>query len=122
MIRALHPMAWWVWALGLALATTRTDDPWSVGLIVVAAVAVVFACRDTSPWAKAFPAYLVLGVFIVMIRVLFHVLVGIKTGQSPILDLPRIPLPQWAGGIQLLGPVSGAGCSVRPSRACSWRR
>lgn len=109
MIRALHPMAWWVWALGLALATTRTDDPWSVGLIVVAAVAVVFACRDTSPWAKAFPAYLVLGVFIVMIRVLFHVLVGIKTGQSPILDLPRIPLPQWAGGIQLLGPVSGAG-------------
>ena len=109
MTGVLHPMAWWVWALGLALATTRTEDPWSVGLIVVAAVAVVFSRRDASPWARAFPAYLVLGAVIVMVRVVFHVLVGIKTGQPIILALPRLPLPQWAGGIQLLGPISVPG-------------
>lgn len=106
---ALHPMAWWVWALGLALATTRTEDPWSVALIVAAAVAVVFCCRDGSPWARAFPAYLVLGAVIVLIRVGFYVLVGIKTGAPVLLALPRIPLPDWAGGIQLLGPVSVPG-------------
>ena len=103
---ALHPMAWWVWGRGRALATTRTEDAWLVGLIVAAAVVVVFSCRDESPWARAFPAYLVLGAVIVLVRVAFHVLVGLKTGDPTIIALPRIPLPRWAGGIQLLGPVS----------------
>lgn len=107
--QGLHPLAWWVWALGLALATTRTDDPWLVGLLVAAVVTVVFSCRDDSPWARAFPAYLVLGAVIVAVRVAFHVLVGIKTGDPTIIDLPRVALPQWAGGIDLLGPVSRPG-------------
>lgn len=43
---------------------------------------------------------------IVLVRVAFHVLVGLKTGDPTLIALPRIPLPQWAGGIQLLGPIS----------------
>ena len=57
--RALHPLAWWVWALSLAVATTRTANPVLIALIVAAVVVVVFCCRDDSPWAHAFPAYLV---------------------------------------------------------------
>ena len=107
--RTLHPVAWWGWALGLAVATTRTTNPALVGLIVAAVVLVVVACRDDSPWARAFPAYLILGAVIIAIRVVFYLLVGIKTGGQTILALPRIPLPDWAGGINLLGPVSVSG-------------
>ena len=49
--RALHPGAWWLWALGLATAASRTTNP-VVLLLVVAVVAHVVAARRTeAPWA-----------------------------------------------------------------------
>ncbi|MEO9094494.1 MAG: energy-coupling factor transporter transmembrane protein EcfT [Microbacteriaceae bacterium] len=102
-------MAWWVWAIGLAVATTRTGSPLAIALIVSAVVVVVFWCRDDSPWARAFEVYLLFGVGIVVIRVAFYVLVGVKSGDQTLLALPRIELPEWTGGISLLGPVSVTG-------------
>ncbi len=107
--RAVHPMAWWGWAFGVAIATTRSPGLISTGLLIVALVLVVLACRGESPFARAFPAYLVLASTVVAVRVLFHILVGIKGGGVVVLPLPRVPLPKWAGGIELLGPVSSSG-------------
>ncbi|MEO7006230.1 MAG: energy-coupling factor transporter transmembrane protein EcfT [Terrimesophilobacter sp.] len=107
--RQLHPVAWWVWALGLAVATTRTENPMLTALIVAAVMTVVFLCRDDSPWARAFVGYLVLGVVIIAIRVVFYVLVGVKTGGPTLLAIPRITLPEWTGSLTLLGPVSISG-------------
>ena len=42
--RPLHPGAWWLWALGLATAASRTTNPLLLGLIL-AVVAYVVACR-----------------------------------------------------------------------------
>ena len=103
--RAVHPLAWWAWALGLAVAVTRTTGPAVIGLLLAAAVLVVVVRRDDSPWARAFGAYVVLGGVIVAIRVGFYVLVGFKTGGSVLVELPSVPLPAWAAGISLLGPV-----------------
>ena len=33
--RPLHPGAWWLWALGLATAASRTTNPLLLGLILV---------------------------------------------------------------------------------------
>lgn len=106
---ALHPVAWWVWALALAVATTRTGSPLAIALIVAAVLVVVFSCRDDSPWARAFEAYLFFGAGIVIIRVAFYVLVGVKSGGQTLLALPQIELPEWTGGITLLGQVSVSG-------------
>ena len=108
-LNAVHPIAWWVWASGIAVATTRTPGVVSTGLLIVAIVLVVVVCHDASPFARAFPAYLALAAAIVVIRVFFYILVGIKDGTGVVLPLPRIPLPDWAGGIELLGPVSMSG-------------
>lgn len=105
----MHPVAWWVWALGLAVATTRTTNPVVVGLVLAAVVLVVLARRDGSPWARAFRGYLLLGAAIVVMRVLFHVVVGIKAPGQVLLDLPRVPLPGWAVGVELFGPVTVPG-------------
>ncbi len=105
----VHPLAWWVWALGLAVASSRTTNPLVLGLILAGTVMVVAACRHDTPWARAFPAYLVLGSVIVVVRVLFYVLVGVKTPGPVLVDLPRIGLPQWAAAIDLLGPVTLTG-------------
>jgi energy-coupling factor transport system permease protein len=106
--RTLHPMAWWVWALGMAVAVSRTTNPvlLLLGLVVVGCV--VAHSRTDAPWARATRYYLWLALLIVGIRVLFRVLLG--GGVSPtdhiLVTLPQIPLPNWAAGVRLGGPVS----------------
>lgn len=103
--RDLHPVAWWVWAVGLAAAATNTTNPWLLLLLVAVAGLVVAARRGDQPWARSFRLYLGLGVAIVVVRVLFRILLGGVTGHV-LLDLPRIPLPHWVLGITLLGPLT----------------
>lgn len=101
----LHPGAWWVWALGLAVAASRTTNPLLLALLVAVSAFVVAARRDASPWGRSYRVYLALGAFIVLLRIVLHVVVGFGYGRHVVLDLPSVPLPAWAAGIQLLGPV-----------------
>lgn len=103
--RALHPAAWWGWALGLAVAASTTTNPLLLLLVLAVAALVVAARRGSSPWARAFRLYLWLGAAIVVLRVVLHVLVGLKVGTVVVLPLPEVTLPAWAAGIQLGGTV-----------------
>ncbi len=40
-----------------------------------------------------------------MVRLVLHVLVGLKVGSTLVLPLPEVSLPSWAAGIQLGGDV-----------------
>ena len=108
-IRRVHAAAWWVWALSLGVAATRTTN--FVLLLLIAAVAgyVVMACRTPSPWASSYGAFLRLAVIVLVIRVLFHVLLGGVVGPTIWFRLPEVPLPEWAAGVRLGGPVSAEG-------------
>ncbi|GLZ40752.1 energy-coupling factor transporter transmembrane component T [Actinokineospora sp. NBRC 105648] len=104
--RDLHPGAWWLWALGLAVAASRTTNPWLLLTILAVVGYVVVARRTDAPWAMAFRLYLVLGAVIVFFRVFFRLVFGGAEGSTIVLRLPEIPLPEWAAGIRLLGDVS----------------
>lgn len=103
--RALHPLAWWGWAVGLAVAASMTTNPLLLALILAVVWVVVIARRSDSPWSRAFRIYVGLAVVIVVVRVVLHVLVGFKWGTVEVLPLPRIALPSWAAGINVLGDV-----------------
>ncbi len=104
--RDLHPVAWWLWAIGLAVAASCTTNPLALTLVVGVAVVVVAARRSDQPWARAFKLYLLIGLVIVVLRVLFRILLGGSDGQTVLFTLPEIPLPDWVLGIRLLGPVT----------------
>jgi len=106
--RDLHPVAWWVWAIGLAAYATNTTNPWLLLLLVGVATVVVAARRGDQPWARSFRLYLGIGAAIVVIRVVFHIVFGGTPGRV-LLDLPAIPLPHWVLGITLLGPLTREG-------------
>ncbi len=104
--RDLHPVAWWLWAIGLAVAASATTNPLVLLLLVATAALTVLARRGDQPWARSFRIYLWLGLLIVVIRVVFRVLVGSGYPGTVLLDLPAVPLPDWVLGITLLGPLT----------------
>ncbi|HET7474849.1 MAG TPA: CbiQ family ECF transporter T component [Dermatophilaceae bacterium] len=104
--RSLHPGAWWVWALGAAAAATFTTNPLLLTLILTVAGYVVVSRRTEAPWALSFRLYLMLGAFIVGMRVAYRLVFGGGEGQTVLLRLPEVPLPAWAAGIRLFGTVS----------------
>ncbi|HET6299538.1 MAG TPA: energy-coupling factor transporter transmembrane component T [Kribbella sp.] len=105
--RALHPGAWWLWALGLAVAASRTRNPVLLVLILVIAGFVVAARRGDAPWANSYVAFLKLGLMVIGIRVVLQALLSTRSqGNTLLFTLPQIPLPDWANGVKLGGEVT----------------
>ncbi|MCX4822748.1 energy-coupling factor transporter transmembrane protein EcfT [Streptomyces sp. NBC_01142] len=104
---ALHAGAWWLWALGLATAASRTTNPLLLGLLVGVAGYVVAARRTDAPWARSYGAFVKLGLVVIAIRVLFSVVLGSPIpGTHVLFALPEVPLPDWARGVRIGGRVS----------------
>jgi energy-coupling factor transport system permease protein len=110
--RNLHPGAWWLWALLLATAATRTTNPLLLALVVAVAGYVVAARRTDAPWSRAFRASLILGALVIGIRIVFEVLFGVTDGAKVIVTLPTVPLPDWAAGVAIGGPVTVEGIVI----------
>ncbi|MFS0698050.1 energy-coupling factor transporter transmembrane protein EcfT [Streptomyces nitrosporeus] len=104
---ALPAGAWWLWALGLATAASRTTNPLLLGLLVGVAGYVVAARRTDAPWARSYGAFVKLGLFVVGVRLVFSVVLGSPLpGVHPLFTLPEVPLPDWAQGIRIGGTVT----------------
>ncbi|WP_330172431.1 energy-coupling factor transporter transmembrane protein EcfT [Streptomyces sp. NBC_01498] len=106
--RLLHPVAWWVWALALATAVSRTNNPLLLFLVLAVLGYVISARRTEAPWARGFKYYLYLALTVVAIRVVFRAVfaTGITPRDHFLFSLPHIPTPDWYAGIQIGGPVS----------------
>jgi energy-coupling factor transport system permease protein len=106
--RALHPVAWWIWAVGLVIAVNRTTNPLLLILTLSVLGFVVATRRSDAPWARAFKYYLMLALFIVVLRIVFQSVFasGIEPGDHVLFRLPHIRTPKWYTGVQIGGPVS----------------
>jgi energy-coupling factor transport system permease protein len=109
--RGLHPVAWWLWAIAMATAAARTNNPLLLLLILAVCGFVVSARRTDAPWARAFRFYLMVGCSVIAIRVAFRSLLGggVATGGPILFTLPTVPVPSWAAGVHVGGPVSAQG-------------
>lgn len=105
----LHPAAWWLWALALGTAASRTTNPLLLALILAVAGYAVAARRGDQPWASSYAVFLRLGLLVIAVRTLFHVVFGGSTGSTVLLNLPQLPLPGWAAGIRIGGAVTAEG-------------
>jgi len=88
------------------MAASRTTDPLLLALVVVVAGYVVAARRELGA-ASAFGPFLRLGLFVIVMRVVFVALLGGGVpGRTVLLNLPQIPLPTGSSGVRLGGPVT----------------
>ena len=104
--RSLHPVAWWLWALGIMTTASLTTNPLIEGLLLAATTFVVVSRRDDGPWARSFRLYAVLGAAVFALRIVYRIIFGGGDGDHVLFTLPRIPLPAIVAGVRLLGPVS----------------
>lgn len=106
----LHPGAWWLWALGLATAASRTTNPLLLSLLCAVAGYVVAARRTNAPWARSYGVFLKLGLAVLVIRLFFAFLLGSPVpGSQVLVTLPELPLPEWARGVRVGGRVTAEG-------------
>jgi energy-coupling factor transport system permease protein len=102
-------VAWWIWALGLAAAASRTTNPLLL-LVVFAVLGLTVANRRTdAPWARAFKYYVYLAGIVVVMRLVFRSIFGGDVeaqGMHVLFRLPSLPLPSWAAGVQVGGAVT----------------
>ena len=105
-LQPLHPIAWWCWAGALAVAASRTTNPLLLGLLLAAVAWVVTTRRGNSPWARSFAALMRLGLIVIVIRVVVQVLFGDRVPGATWFALPSVPLPSWAAGVTIGGPVT----------------
>ncbi|HTU31177.1 MAG TPA: energy-coupling factor transporter transmembrane component T [Solirubrobacteraceae bacterium] len=106
--RELHPVAWWLWAIGLIVAVNRTTNPLLLLLTLSVLGFVVASRRGSAPWARAFRYYLMLAGFVIVLRLLFRTVFpsGVTPTDHILFRLPRIPTPSWYRGVQIGGPVT----------------
>lgn len=104
--RNLHPGAWWLWALGLAAAASRTQNPVPLLLVLAVTGFVVAARRGNAPWARAYGAFLKLALILILVRIVFQSLLSSGSqGPTVLFTLPSVPVP-GSTGLKLGGVVS----------------
>jgi energy-coupling factor transport system permease protein len=104
--RALHPGAWWLWAVCLAAAASRTQNPVPLLLILAVTALVVASRRSTAPWARSYGAFLKLSLVLIAIRIAFQALLSTGAqGPTVLFTLPSLPMPA-SSGLKLGGDVS----------------
>lgn len=103
--RWLHPMAWWSWAGGLAVAASTTTNPLLLIGLMASAGVVVEMRKPVAPWARSFGFFVKLAIVVVTIRVLAQVLIGAPGGSITAVPMPGVSLPEWLAGVRLGGDV-----------------
>ncbi|GHH84459.1 cobalt ABC transporter permease [Streptomyces sulfonofaciens] len=107
---ALHPGAWWLWAIGLGTAASRTTNPLLLGLLAAVAGYVVAVRRTAAPWARSYGAFVKVAFAVLAIRLFFAVFLGSPIpGTHVLLTLPQVPSPGWAQGVRIGGRVTAEG-------------
>lgn len=104
--RVLHPGAWWLWALGLAAAASRTLNPVPLVLVMAVTWFVVSARRGDTPWAASYALFFRLALVVIGIHLVFQTLFsGHAQGLTVLFTLPEVPMPE-STGIKIGGAVT----------------
>ena len=105
-MRTLHPLAWWSWGICLAVATSRTINPWLLVIIILATVIVTLSRKTDDPWASALSIGIKIATFALVIRMVIAIIFSVPGDGRVLFSLPRVKLPEWLAGIFLGGDVT----------------
>lgn len=101
-----HGVAWWLWAAGLAAAGLKTSNPILLLGIGTVVILVAAARHSDAPWGRSLSTFVKLGLIVIALRVLLQIIFGQRLPGHVLFSLPSVPLPSWAEGVSIGGPVT----------------
>ena len=105
-MKSLHPLTWWIWSLLVVGAVISANSSWLAGISVAVATILVWRFAADAPWAHSFWFSLKLGAFILIIRTLVGLLIGVPIPGTKLFELPILPLPSWLAGVRIGGVIT----------------
>ena len=105
-MKSLHPLTWWLWSIAMIVTVIRADSAAYATLVIAVAAILVSQLAGDFPWSKSFWFSLRLGFFILVVRAVTGVLIGVPIPGTKIFELPILPLPNWMAGIRIGGTVT----------------
>ena len=88
------------------MSVIRVDNAiFSIACVGAVAV-VVFTLREDVPWAKSFNWTLKLSAWILVVRTVIGIAIGVPIPGTPLFTVPIVPLPDWMPGIRIGGTVT----------------
>ena len=106
MKRPLHPLTLWIWALLTAIGVVTLYSTWVALAAMGVAVLIVKVRADGSPCNATFSWSLRIAAFIIVIRAIVGVLIGVPIPGTELFRLPIVQLPSWMPGIRIGGAVT----------------
>lgn len=105
-MKSLHPLTWWIWSLFIVGAVIVANSSWVATFAIAGATILVRQYAADAPWARTFWFSLKVGAFILVIRTIVGVLIGVPIPGTKLFTLPILPLPSWLAGIRIGGDVT----------------
>jgi energy-coupling factor transporter transmembrane protein EcfT len=105
-MKSLHPLTWWIWSLLIVSAVISANSSWLAGISIAGATFLVWRFAADAPWARSFWFSLKIGAFILVIRTIVGVLIGVPIPGTKIFEFPILPLPSWLAGIRIGGVIT----------------
>ena len=103
-----HALAWLAWAVAAASVVQLAPSPVYVALVIGVAALVVEVHGLDSPFARAFPVLLTVGVVFGVLRVALTALTTHINVGPVLFTTPEFTLPTILGGFTVGGPISAA--------------
>ena len=101
-----HPLVWWVWGICLAVETLSTNNPILLLLVGVLAVNGASARGEVGVFGRSFQMYLKMAIWVVVVRVVFQVIFGLRIPGSQIFSIPAITFHIFTSPISIGGYVT----------------
>lgn len=105
-MRELHPLTWWIWSIAIIAAVIRGNNALLAALAIVGAALLVKFLAGEFPWSASFWFALRLGVFILIVRAITGVLIGVPIPGTLLFSVPILPLPDWMAGVRIGGVIT----------------
>ena len=102
----LHPLAWWLWAIGVGAAALQTTNLALLALLAAEAAYVGALYVEGRSSREMISAVARLAVFVVLLRLVVQIVFGQRLPGTEAFALPSIPLPSWAAGVSIGGVVT----------------
>jgi energy-coupling factor transporter transmembrane protein EcfT len=105
-MKPLHPLTFWGLFSALAFGVVASDSALCALSALVAAALIVALRRENGPWRNSFKWSLVAGFYLLGIRAIAGMIIGVPRAGETLFTLPRITLPSWLPGIRIGGAVT----------------